>query len=144
MKTYSMKEAEIQHDWLLVDADNQVLGRLATQVATLLRGKHKPTFTPHLEMGDFVIVVNAEKIALTGRKSDQKIYYRHTGYPGGLRQTPFKVMLAKHPERIIRFAVKGMLPKTRMGRHLIRRLRIYSGPSHPHEAQQPKPFELKK
>lgn len=143
MKTYSMKEAEIQHDWLLVDADNQVLGRLATQVATLLRGKHKPTFTPHLEMGDFVIVVNAEKIVLTGRKADQKIYYRHTGYPGGLRQTPFKVMLAKHPERIIRFAVKGMLPKTRQGRHLIRRLRIYSGPSHPHEAQQPKPFELK-
>jgi large subunit ribosomal protein L13 len=139
-----MKASEIQHDWQLVDAQGHVLGRLATHVATLLRGKHKPTFTPHLEMGDFVIVVNAEKIELTGRKAMQKVYYRHSGYPGGLKTTPYKVMLAKHPDRIIRFAVKGMLPKTRLGRHLLKRLHIYAGSSHPHEAQQPKRYEIKK
>ncbi|GIV97549.1 MAG: 50S ribosomal protein L13 [Herpetosiphonaceae bacterium] len=144
MKTYSMKESEIHNDWYLVDAENQVLGRLASQVATLLRGKHKPTYTPHLEMGDFVIVVNADKVALTGRKAETKIYYRHSGYPGGLKATPYKVMLARHPDRVIRFAVKGMLPKTRLGRHLLRRLKIYAGPNHPHEAQQPKRYELKK
>jgi large subunit ribosomal protein L13 len=143
-KTYNMKESEIQREWYLVDAENQVLGRVATQIATLLRGKHKPTFTPHLEMGDFVIVINSEKIVVTGRKAEQKIYYRHSGYPGGLKPTPYKMMLAKHPDRIIRFAVKGMLPKTRLSRRLMTRLRVYSGAKHPHEAQQPKLFEFKK
>lgn len=143
-KTYNLKASEIKRDWHVLDVQGQVLGRVATQIATLLRGKHKPTFTPHLEMGDFVIVVNAQQVQLTGRKAQQKLYYRHSGYPGGLKVTPYKVMLAKHPDRVIRFAVKGMLPKTRLGRHLLRRLHIYAGGSHPHEAQQPKQFELKK
>jgi len=122
----------------VVDATDQVLGRLATRIATLLRGKHKPTYTPSIDGGDFVIVVNCEKIKITGKKADQKIYYRHTGYPGGLKATPYKMMLAKHPDRILRNAVKGMLPKNRMGRHLLTKLRIYAGPRHPHAAQQPK------
>lgn len=140
MKTYHQKASEVQRDWLLVDANGQVLGRLATQIATLLRGKHKPTYTPSIDGGDFVIVVNAEKIRILGRKSDQKVYYRHTGYPGGIKATPYKMMLSKHPDRILRIAVKGMLPKGRMGRHLMTKLRIYAGPTHPHAAQQPKPF----
>lgn len=140
MKTYSQKASEIQRDWYVVDATGQVLGRLATQIATLLRGKHKPTYTPSLDGGDFVVVVNAEKVRLTGRKPEQKIYYRHTGYPGGLRATPYKRMLEKHPDRIIRFAVKGMLPKNRIGRRLMTKLRIYAGPHHPHAAQQPKVY----
>ncbi|MEF3275199.1 MAG: 50S ribosomal protein L13 [Chloroflexus sp.] len=140
MKTYHQKPSEVQRDWYVIDASGKVLGRLATQISTLLRGKHKPTFTPSVDGGDFVIVVNAEKIVLTGRKPEQKIYYRHTGYPGGLKATPYKMMLAKHPDRILRLAVKRMLPKNRMGRRLLRKLRIYAGPHHPHAAQQPKPF----
>jgi len=143
MKTFSLKASEIQRSWLLVDAENQVLGRLATQVATLLRGKHKPTFTPSMDNGDFVVVVNAEKIRLTGRKADQKIYYRHSNYPGGLKRTPFKIMLQKHPDRIIRLAVKGMLPRNRLSRHVLLKLKIYAGPNHPHTAQQPTPYVLK-
>ncbi|ABY35608.1 MULTISPECIES: 50S ribosomal protein L13 [Chloroflexus] len=140
MKTYHQKPTEVQRDWYVIDASGKVLGRLATQISTLLRGKHKPTFTPSIDGGDFVIVVNAEKIVLTGRKPDQKIYYRHTGYPGGIKATPYKMMLAKHPDRILRLAVKRMLPKNRMGRRLLSKLRIYAGPNHPHAAQQPKPY----
>jgi large subunit ribosomal protein L13 len=141
MKTYSQKASEVQRDWYVVDAEGQVLGRLATQIATLLRGKHKPTFTPSLDGGDFVVVVNAEKIRVTGHKSEQKMYYRHSGYPGGLREIPYKEMLRKHPQRILYFAVKGMLPKNRMGRQLLKKLRIYAGPHHPHAAQQPTVYE---
>jgi large subunit ribosomal protein L13 len=140
VKTYHQKPSEVQRDWYVIDASGKVLGRLATQISTLLRGKHKPTFTPSVDGGDFVIVVNAEKIVLTGRKPNQKIYYRHTGYPGGLKATPYKMMLAKHPDRILRLAVKRMLPKNRMGRRLLSKLRIYAGPNHPHAAQQPKPY----
>ncbi|ACL25854.1 MULTISPECIES: 50S ribosomal protein L13 [Chloroflexus] len=140
MKTYHQKPSEVQRDWYVIDASGKVLGRLATQISTLLRGKHKPTFTPSIDGGDFVIVVNAEKIVLTGRKPEQKIYYRHSGYPGGLKEIPYKMMLAKHPERILRLAVKRMLPKNRMGRRLLSKLRIYAGPNHPHAAQQPKPY----
>lgn len=138
MKTYSQKASEIQRDWYVVDATDQTLGRFSTQIASLLRGKHKPTFTPSMDGGDFVVVINCEKIRIAGRKADQKIYYRHTGYPGGLKETPYKMMLAKHPDRILRLAVKGMLPKNRIGRRLLVKLRIYAGPDHPHAAQQPK------
>jgi large subunit ribosomal protein L13 len=138
MKTYSQKASEVQREWYVVDAANQVLGRFSTQIATLLRGKHKPSYTPSMDDGDFVVIVNCEKIKITGRKADQKIYYRHTGYPGGIKATPYKMMLAKHPDRILRKAVKGMLPKGRMGRKLLTKLRIYAGPEHPHAAQQPK------
>ncbi|OAN44389.1 MULTISPECIES: 50S ribosomal protein L13 [Chloroflexus] len=140
MKTYHQKPSEVQRDWYVIDASGKVLGRLATQISTLLRGKHKPTYTPSIDGGDFVIVVNAEKIVLTGRKPDQKIYYRHTGYPGGIKATPYKMMLAKSPDRVLRLAVKRMLPKNRMGRRLLTKLRIYAGPNHPHAAQQPKPY----
>ena len=140
MKTYSQKASEVQREWYLVDATEQTLGRLATQIATLLRGKHKPTFSPNLDGGYFVVVVNAEKVRLTGRKPEQKMYYRHSNYPGGLKQTPYKRMLAQHPERILRFAVKGMLPKNRLGRQQITKLKIYAGAAHPHAAQQPKVY----
>jgi len=141
MKTYSQKISEVQRDWFVVDATDQTLGRLATQIAILLRGKHKPTFSPNLDGGDFVVVVNAEKVHVTGRKEDQKTYYRHSGYPGGLKTIPYKRMMASHPDRILRFAVKGMLPKTRLGRQQIVKLKIYAGPTHPHAAQQPKTYE---
>jgi len=141
MKTYSQKASEVQRDWYVVDATDQTLGRLATQIATLLRGKHKPTFSPNLDGGDFVIIVNAEKVHVTGRKETQKMYYRHSGYPGGLKTIPYQRMMATHPDRILRFAVKGMLPKTRLGRQQIVKLKIYSGPAHPHAAQQPKVYE---
>lgn len=137
MKTYHQKASEVQRDWRLVDADGKVLGRLATQISTLLRGKHKPTYTPSMDGGDFVVVVNVEKITIMGRKADQKVYYRHTGYPGGLKATSYRMMQSKHPDRILRIAVKGMLPKGRMGRHMLSKLRIYAGPQHPHAAQQP-------
>lgn len=143
MKTYSQKESEVQRDWYVIDATDQTLGRLATQIATLLRGKHKPTFSPNLDGGDFVVVVNAEKVHLTGRKPDQKMYYRHSGYPGGFKAIPYQRMLARHPDRILRFAVKGMLPKTRLGRRQLLKLKIYAGPTHPHAAQQPKPFAVR-
>jgi len=143
MKTYSQKASEIQRDWYVVDAADQTLGRMATQIATLLRGKHKPTYSPNLDGGDFVVVVNAEKVFLTGRKADQKMYYRHSGYPGGFKAIPYRRMLANHPDRILRFAVKGMLPKTRLGRQQLLKLKIYSGPKHPHAAQQPKEYTLR-
>jgi large subunit ribosomal protein L13 len=143
MKTYSQKASEVQRDWYLVDAADQTLGRLATQIAVLLRGKHKPTFSPNLDGGDFVVVVNAEKVRLTGRKPDQKMYYRHSGYPGGFKAIPYRRMMARHPDRILRFAVKGMLPKTRLGRRQLLKLKIYPGPAHPHAAQQPKPYQVR-
>ncbi len=142
MRTYSAKPREIQREWLVVDAQGQTLGRLATRVAAVLRGKHKPLFTPHLDCGDFVIVVNAEKIHVTGRKLDQKIYYRHSGYPGGLKQIDLRRQLERHPERVIESAVRGMLPKNRLGRKMFRKLKVYAGPTHPHQAQQPRAFEL--
>lgn len=140
MKTYFPKETT--NDWVVVDAAGQTVGRLATQIASVLKGKHKPTYTPNQPGGDFVIVVNAEKVAFSGRKLDQKVYTRYTGYQGGLRETTARTMLDKHPERVLEHAVWGMLPKTRMGRRLIRRLKVYAGPAHPHEAQQPKKLEL--
>jgi large subunit ribosomal protein L13 len=142
MKTYTPKVTEIQRRWLVVDAENKVLGRLASEVAQLLRGKHKPMFTPHLDVGDFVVVVNAEKVRLTGNKADNKTYFRHSGYMGGERLIPFREMQEKHPERIIELAVKGMLPKNNLGRLMRRKLKVYTGPDHPHEAQQPELIEI--
>ena len=126
----------------MVDAEGQTLGRLATRIATILRGKHKPIFTPHVDCGDYVIVVNADKINVTGRKLDQKIYYRHSGYPGGLRQVTLRRRLETHPERVVESAVRGMLPKNRLGRKMYKKLKVYAGPDHPHEAQQPKPMDI--
>jgi large subunit ribosomal protein L13 len=141
-KTYLLKDDDVQRDWYVVDAAGKTLGRLATQVAVLLRGKHKPAFSPAVDSGDFVVVVNAEKIHTTGRKLDQKMYYRYSGYPGGLKATSLRTMLAKHPERVVEHAVRGMLPKNRLGRRMLKRLKAYSGPDHPHQAQQPMPLEL--
>ncbi len=142
MGTYSPKPGEIERQWHVIDASDVVLGRLATQAATLLRGKHKPTFAPHVDTGDFVIVVNAGKVALTGNKRQTKMAYRHSGYPGGLRAVSYNDLLAKRPERAIELAVRGMLPHNRLGRQLIKKLKVYAGPEHPHAAQQPKPFEI--
>lgn len=142
MKTYVPKADEVKREWYVVDAAGQTLGRLATRIATVLRGKHKATFSPHLDGGDFVIVINAERVALTGRKRQQKVYYHHTGYMGGLRELPFERMVESHPERVIRLAVWGMLPHNRMGRALLRKLKVYAGPQHPHQAQQPKPLDV--
>jgi large subunit ribosomal protein L13 len=136
-KTYYPKSGDIKRDWVLVDANDQTLGRLATKIATLLLGKHKPGFTPGVEMGDYVIVVNAEKIRVTGNKMDDKIYYRVSGYPGGLKAINLRNQLARHPERVIERAVWGMVPHNRMGRSLMRKLRIFAGPNHPHDAQKP-------
>ncbi len=143
MKTFSAKKEEIHADWFVVDAHDRILGRLASQIATCLRGKNKPIFTPHVDTGDFVIVVNAEKVKLTGNKLEKKCYYRHSGYPGGFRSRTAKEILAKRPEDLIRLAVKGMLPKNRLGRKLIKKLKVYAGNAHPHEAQQPKVLELR-
>ncbi|MEW5911690.1 MAG: 50S ribosomal protein L13 [Thermodesulfobacteriota bacterium] len=142
MKSFVAKEQDISRDWYVVDATDLTLGRLATQVATRLRGKHKPIFTPHVDTGDFIIVVNADKVRLTGRKLDQKFYHRHSGYPGGLSSLTARRMLAMHPERLVTFAVKGMLPKNRLGRKLLTKLKVYAGPEHPHQAQQPQPLTL--
>jgi len=141
MKTYSAKPGEITREWYLVDAEGKTLGRLATQIADTLRGKRKPQFTPHVDTGDFVIVVNAEKIQVTGNKLDQKRYYRHSGYPGGLRSRTLREQLDRRPTEVLRVAVKGMLPKNRLARQQITKLKIYAGPEHPHEAQNPKPLE---
>jgi large subunit ribosomal protein L13 len=141
-KTYVPKSGEITHEWLLVDANGQNLGRLATLISTLLLGKNKPTFTPGVDTGDYVVVVNAERITVTGKKLDDKYYYRHSGYPGGLKQINLRDQLAKHPDRVIRQAVWGMLPHNRLGRKLIKKLKIYAGPDHPHLAQDPKQVEL--
>jgi large subunit ribosomal protein L13 len=140
MKTYSAKPGEVQRDWYVVDAEGQTLGRLATQIADRLRGKGKPQFTPHVDTGDFVVVVNAEKIAVTGAKLDSKIYYRHSGYPGGLRQRTLREQLDRMPTEVLRKAVRGMLPRNRLGRQQLTKLKIYAGPEHPHAAQEPKPF----
>jgi len=144
MKTYSAKPGEIEREWYLVDAEGQTLGRLATQIADRLRGKGKPQFTPHVDTGDFVIVINAEKITVTGKKLDEKIYYRHSGYPGGLRERSLREQLERRPAEVLRLAVKGMLPRTRLGRAQLTKLKIYAGPEHPHEAQAPKPFPAAK
>lgn len=140
MKTYSQKASEVSRDWYVVDADGQTVGRLSTQIATLLRGKHKPTFSPNIDGGDFVVIINAEKIQLLGKKQDQKMYYRHSNYPGGFKSVSYRRMLATHPDRILRYAIKGMLPKTRLGRRQLVKLRIYAGATHPHLAQQPTVF----
>jgi len=142
MRTYVPKEGEISRDWVVMDAADQVLGRLATEVARILRGKHKPDYTPHLDTGDFVVIVNAERVHLTGAKLDDKVYYRHSGRPGSLKSETARERLDKHPERVIQAAVWGMLPKNRLGRKLLRKLKVYSGPEHPHEAQQPKTHTL--
>ncbi len=142
MKTYSVKAGEIERDWLVVDAQDQVLGRLATQIAAILRGKHKPTFSTHLDVGDYVVVINAKHVRLTGRKADQKEYFRHSGYMGGERFIPFRTMLARHPERVIELAVKGMLPKNALGRQMYSKLRVYAGSEHPHGPQAPRQLEL--
>lgn len=142
MKTFVAKEHEVQKKWFLVDAENKVLGRLAAQIAVRLRGKHKPIFTPHADTGDFVVVVNADKVALTGKKWDSKIYYRHSGYLGGLKQISAKKLIEKKPEDILRFAVRGMLPKNSLGRRQLKKLKIYAGPEHPHQAQQLEALEI--
>jgi large subunit ribosomal protein L13 len=139
-KTYSAKRDELEARWYLIDADNMVLGRLASQIATILRGKHKPTFTPHMNGGDFVIVVNAEKVAVTGNRLDQKLYYRHSQYPGGMKIETLREALARHPERVIERAVKGMLPRNRLGADIRLRMKVYAGPTHPHQAQKPEPW----
>jgi large subunit ribosomal protein L13 len=140
MKTYSAKPKEIEQQWYLVDAEGQTLGRLATRIADTLRGKRKPEFTPHIDTGDFVVVVNAEKIAVTGKKREEKIYYRHSGYPGGLRQRTFAEEIERRPTEVLRKAVKGMLPRNRLARRQLTKLKIYAGPEHPHEAQNPTPM----
>ena len=142
MKTFTPKADDIKRQWYVVDADNVPVGRVAAQVARLLRGKHKPIFTPHADTGDFVIVVNAEKVALTGNKEQSKVYRRHSGRPGGLKTITAERLRARHPERIVEYAVRGMLPKTKLGRKLYRKLKVYAGPDHPHQSQQPEPFEL--
>jgi large subunit ribosomal protein L13 len=140
-KTYYPKAGEITHDWFVVDANGQNLGRLASKIAHILLGKHKPNFTPGVDMGDFVIVVNCERVTVTGNKLEDKMYYRHTGYPGGLKETNLRNQLDKHPDRVIKQAVKGMLPKNTHGRNLLKKMKVYAGPDHPHDAQNPKPLE---
>jgi large subunit ribosomal protein L13 len=141
-RTYTPKASEIQREWLVIDAADIVLGRLASHAAALLRGKHKATFVPHLDSGDFVIIVNAEKVALTGAKLEKKLAYRHSGYPGGLTATTYAEMLEKHPTRAVEKAIRGMLPKNSIGRAQLTKLKVYAGPEHPHAAQQPKPYTL--
>ncbi|MEO6471919.1 MAG: 50S ribosomal protein L13 [Aeromicrobium sp.] len=142
MRTYSPKPADINHQWHIIDAEDIVLGRLAVQVATLLRGKHKPTYAPHMDGGDFVIVINAEKVALSGNKRTDKLAYRHSGFPGGLKSIAFGDLLEKDARKAIEKAVWGMIPKNRLGRQMIKKLKVYSGPEHPHAAQKPQPFEI--
>jgi large subunit ribosomal protein L13 len=142
MKTYSAKPGEISREWYLVDADGQTLGRLATLIADTLRGKRKPVFTPHVDTGDFVVVVNAEKIVVTGNKLDQKMYYRHSGYPGGLKSRSLREQLERRPTEVLRVAVKGMLPKNRLAKQQLTKLKIYAGPEHPHASQNPQPLNL--
>jgi large subunit ribosomal protein L13 len=142
MKTFVATPANRERNWLVVDANGKTLGRLATQIADTLRGKRKPQYTPHCDVGDFVIVVNAEKVAVTGNKRQEKRYYRHSGFPGGLRSRTFEEMIARRPEEVLRLAVKGMLPRNRLGRQQLRKLKIYAGPEHPHQAQQPAPMEV--
>lgn len=142
-KTYVPKETEIERRWYIVDAEGQTLGRLASQISSILRGKHKPIYTAHMDVGDYVIVVNAEKVKVTGAKAEQKAYYRHSGYPGGFRQTVLKDVLSKHPERVIEAAVRGMIPHNTLGKQQLSKLKVYAGPNHPHAAQQPAALELR-
>ena len=142
MTTFTAKAGEVQHAWYVVDAQNKVLGRLASQIAIRLRGKHKPEYTPHVDTGDFVVVVNAAKLRVTGRKAERKIYYRHTGFPGGIRQATFAKVQSAKPERVLQRAVKGMLPKGPLGYAMLRKLKVYAGDKHPHSAQQPKALEI--
>jgi large subunit ribosomal protein L13 len=142
MKTFSAKEEDVERTWYLVDASGKVLGRLASHLAKVLRGKTKAIYTPHVDTGDFIVVINAEKIHLTGKKMEEKVYYRHSGYPGGLKSTSAKMLLATKPERLLKKAVKGMLPKNPLGRKMLRKLKVYTGPDHPHQAQQPQPLEI--
>jgi large subunit ribosomal protein L13 len=142
MKTYQAKKEELEYKWYLVNAEGKVLGRMATELAKILKGKNKPTYTPHLDTGDFVIVVNAGKVTLTGKKMKDKIYYHHTGHPGGIKEITAGKLLMKKPTEMIRMAVKGMLPKNSLGRQMLRKLKVYAGPKHPHEAQNPMPIEI--
>ncbi len=142
MKTFSAKAHEVQRDWSVVDATDRVLGRLASQIALRLRGKHKAIFTPHVDTGDFIVVVNAKKIRVTGNKGEDKMYYRHSGYPGGIYETNFNKLRARHPSRVLEKAVKGMLPKGPLGYAMIKKMKVYAGAEHPHAAQQPKPLEI--
>lgn len=142
MKTYYAKPQEVEREWVIIDAADQVLGRLATQAAHILRGKHKPQYTPHIDTGDFVIVINADKVRLTGLKADSKEYYRHSGFPGGLKVTTFEEAMEQHPERVIEHAVKGMLPKNKLGRAMGKKLKVYAGAEHPHMAQKPREIKM--
>lgn len=142
MKTYTVRAEDIERGWFLVNAEGKTLGRLASEIAKVLRGKHKPIYTPHLDCGDYVIVINADKVQVTGRKLDQKMYYRHSGYPGGIKSISLRNQLQKHPERVLEAAVRGMLPKNRLGRKMLKKLKVYAGDSHPHQAQQPEALEL--
>jgi large subunit ribosomal protein L13 len=142
LKTFTQKQSEIERKWYLVDANGKILGRLASQIATILRGKHKPIFSPHLDVGDHVIVINAEKIRVTGKKASNKRYFRHTGYPGGLRFDTYADLMKKHPERILEKAIWGMLPHNRLGRKMYKKLKVYAGDNHPHKAQQPEELEI--
>jgi large subunit ribosomal protein L13 len=142
VRTYSPKSGDVQRRWHVIDATDVVLGRLATQTAVLLRGKHKPIYAPHVDTGDFVVIVNASKVALTGNKRAQKLAYRHSGYPGGLRAVPYTELLEKNPARAVEKAVKGMLPHNTLGRQMLSKLKVYAGPEHPHQAQQPVPYEI--
>ena len=142
MKTYTARAEDIEREWFLVNAEGKTLGRLAAEIAKVLRGKHKPIYSPHLDCGDYVIVVNADKVRVTGRKLDQKMYYRHSGYPGGIKGISLRNQLQKHPDRVLQAAVRGMLPKNPLGRKMLKKLKVYAGDSHPHQAQQPKVLEL--
>ncbi|RKZ00626.1 MAG: 50S ribosomal protein L13 [Candidatus Hydrothermota bacterium] len=142
MRTYLPKKDEVKREWWLIDAEGQTLGRLASRIALILQGKRKRIYTPHIDTGDFVVVINAEKVRLTGKKLDQKIYYRHSGYPGGLHARTARQLLQTFPERLIELAVKRMLPKNKLGRRMFKRLKVYRGPEHPHKAQNPKPFDI--
>ena len=142
MKTFSAKSHEVQHDWFIVDATGKVLGRIATEIARRLRGKHKPEFTPHVDTGDYIVVVNADKLRVTGNKTKDKLYHRHSTYPGGLYTTNFEKLQAKHPERVLQLAVKGMLPKGPLGYAMIKKMKVYAGAEHPHSAQQPQTLQL--
>ncbi len=142
MSTYTPKASEIDRNWVVIDADGLVLGRLATEVANLLRGKHKPTYAPHIDTGDHVVIINADKVVLTSNKAEKKMVYRHSGYPGGIKEQTYADLLAKKPEDAVRNTIKGMLPKTRLGRAQLKKLKVYAGPTHPHAAQQPQVLEL--
>ncbi len=142
MKTYIPKLSEIERKWYVVNAEGRILGRLSSRIAQILSGKDKPIYTPHMDVGDFVVVINAEKVKVTGNKEEKKIYYRHTGYPGGLKERTYQEQLDKDPQDIIRMAVRGMLPKSKLGRHMFQKLKVYAGPQHPHQAQKPEQLDL--